>query len=529
GSNTLKRFWNPASLTRTVLGGGFLILLGALALSGRSQTAWAFSFQGGAGVGAVIGGLILLGAALYIQSRGNDVSIPGIETLFVLRPGKARWVVFAIPLALMAGVLLYVFRLRLFLNPPGGLGDSLQLVQHVPAYAHIFGYLDSFDEALDLYFHSKVYLWIEKSFHGTIVDAYAWPSIGAGVVFTLVVLRFLWGRPWAHMAAGFFLLYCNTALQLYAGYVENYTFASLILSSTLLFGGQLLERAQSDDLAAEERRNPVPVWPLSLLAVAAAVGVLFHLIVGAVLPGLVYVCWRQAGGRWTDFARRALIASVPALVILGAGWIFLFKLVANPLTISGSFASHPAILHPKKILTLAHTLNYVSLYLFAAPAAILVLLVLFGRSSSNNTQARRALFRTPAERFAGMTFAVLGTHAFVWNSMIGFSGAFEPPRLLRIHTSHREDSYTQDSHTGRRGSGLARVESLVAGAQLPRERRFARQSGKCAACLARRHRTCEPRYRLCRRAGFGAPSHLAQTRAVSRTRAPHHRTCPLVS
>ncbi|MEQ9363001.1 MAG: hypothetical protein RIF32_02090, partial [Leptospirales bacterium] len=157
-------------------------------------------------------------------------------------------------------LLLFQFRQRLFLAPPDGLGDSLLILEQVPVYTHLRGYLDSFDELLELYWHSRLYLFTSESFSWHVEDAYALLSIASFALYGTVVFYFLIRRSLFEILAGLALLIFVPALQLFAGYVEHYTIATSWMALSILTGAYALER---------KGRADAPPIVLSVVIVAA--------------------------------------------------------------------------------------------------------------------------------------------------------------------------------------------------------------------------------------------------------------------
>jgi hypothetical protein len=102
---------------------------------------------------------------------------------------------------------------------------------------------------------------------------------GIGFVYVLFLLADTLGRDWAEKATIFGLVITTGSVQLFFGYVENYTVISLGLILTLYLGIRCLGGEMS------------LVWPSLALAVTNA----FHPSTIVLWPALAYVGWRGAG------------------------------------------------------------------------------------------------------------------------------------------------------------------------------------------------------------------------------------------
>ena len=159
---------------------------------------------------------------------------------------------------------------------------------------------------LSIFIHAQLWLLINP-IPGVGVDTlYAVSSVLAGVgsVYVLLLLSDALGRDWAEKAAIFGLVITAGAVQLFFGYVENYTIISLGLLLTLYLGVLCL------------RGQISLIWPSLSLALTNA----FHPSTLVIWPGLAYVAWRVAHrqsstqGKLAQWARLIL---PPVLVFAG--------------------------------------------------------------------------------------------------------------------------------------------------------------------------------------------------------------------
>lgn len=452
---------NPRAQTR---GLALVFLLAGLYFSGFALAAytadadhptsiqlWAFTFLKPilpvylvlAGLCLVIGGLITLRPDIY-----KIIPIKTLQPVGDNPTGRHYWL-WILPLLPMAWVGLYLIRQRLFLAPPEGLGDSLLLLEHIPVYSHLFGYLDSFDELLELYLHSRLYLWLHSQFGLGPVDAYALLSCSAYLPWLTAFFYFVRPRDWPDRIGAAALLIPVPALQLYAGYVENYSMASMYLALLLFPAMRWLTR--------EHRREVIPARvsergvsfsdraQLMYLAMIGAIGVLHHLMVGLVLPGLIYYTWIKSKRDLRRMLRMGRLPSVLAITILALTWFAFSYLVHPPISASESHITQPPVHHPLSLFRPDHLLDMFLIIIMASPMALLMLPVLIGLRCrfinelqlSNRTKIdddgqtvdpiQKAISRLPAAfrsaiRWTAVRFAPDPLYRFLWLVLLGLFG-----------------------------------------------------------------------------------------------------------
>ena len=380
-------------MLRLLLIPAFFLLIGCLALlahlTGAGYThLWALRPTAGAFWFYWLLGL--LAAALLMRTRANsdeNATLP--PGLAERRLGFSLWSSLLL-MGLMvcsALVMLFEFRQRLFLAPPDGLGDSLLIMEQVPVYTHLLGYLDSFDELLELYWHCKLYLYTATNFGWHVEDAYALLSIGAFALYGPAIFYFLIRRPLIEICLGLALLVFVPALQLFAGYVEHYTLATAWMALALLAGAFALERAsdarhadrtRSDTGAPSPKRKPQTTLARPEIAAAvcagfAALAVLHHSITTVILPALIYLVYELAGRRLRDMIRPGLIAAAVALPVLGGTWAWFILFAEPPLAFFDSHVSSPPVHRPGELFQPAHLRDMLNLLFVASPGALLLL------------------------------------------------------------------------------------------------------------------------------------------------------------
>ena len=179
------------------------------------------------------------------------------------------------------------------------LGDGALLTQLVERRIHEQGVLVTYDEPLELYLHSLAYRALHAAFEWDVASSYALLSCLAGVAFVSAMV-WLWrgGRSPVAMSAAVVVSLATPSLQLFFGYVENY---SLVAVAALVY---MIAAVRS-----VEGRLSVLV-PALLLGVAMS----FHVLAGWLGPTLLYVYWRQARDLSVR-GRVVLLAAVAAAAI----------------------------------------------------------------------------------------------------------------------------------------------------------------------------------------------------------------------
>ncbi|MCB1169569.1 MAG: hypothetical protein KDK25_04510 [Leptospiraceae bacterium] len=341
---------------------------------------------------------------------------------------------------------LWVLRMRRFLPPPDGLGDSLLLLEHVPAHAIQFGYLGTFDEILALFWRSRVYLWLNQSTGMSAADAIGIISCVAGTLHGLAVFLITARLHPVRRLAAFALLFFVPALQLYAGYVENYSFASMFVFLVVVSGIVQLERWKAGR----------PVYP-EVPAFFAALGAAHHMVVVFSLPALILLVFILSTNRkdesfaWKDFLTLGARSAGTGLLVLGIVWYYFFFVISNPIELHKSFAFQPAIYPLKRMISWQHLKEGLNILVLVAPAAIGLISVYFPGPSRIYAKCKTGIFdlvdrvgkakparatrfhssalirpllsygrHHPSEAFALAMFLCFLGHSFLWNPVIGF-------------------------------------------------------------------------------------------------------------
>jgi len=324
-------------------------------------------------------------------------------------------------IAVVSIPLFYLARNRLFLPPPAGNGDSIHLIQHLPLFTELFGYLDSFDEILELFFRSKLHRLLSP--YGVEIEtSYALLSAFAGGLYLFVFLRLIVASSPSVLAAIAIVLLAPP-LELYAGYVENYTLAALFLFTILVSGVDLIR----SNRPLFHGGNPFTQEKhLVAIALLSAIGAMFHLLVTIAAPALLYLVFVRSANRRAFFTL-AIAASAPALLIIALTWgYFLFGIDA-PVALSDSFLMRPPFLSSSALVSANHFRNEFNLLLLASPSLpILVAFLFFFRDPIADTKTermRRFLIRfapTPSLRFLLIATVSYLLEQFFHNPMLGF-------------------------------------------------------------------------------------------------------------
>jgi hypothetical protein len=133
-----------------------------------------------------------------------------------------------------------------------------------------------------IFTHARLWLWLNPRPGISVENLYAVTSVlaGVGFVYVLFLLADSLGRDAAEKATFFGLVVTSGAMQLFFGYIENYTLISLGILISLYLGLRSLQRGAS--LA----------WPSLALAVTNA----YHPSTLVLWPAMGYVAWRRASG-----------------------------------------------------------------------------------------------------------------------------------------------------------------------------------------------------------------------------------------
>jgi len=189
------------------------------------------------------------------------------------------------------------------------LGDSSVILQVVTWDTHLQGAHVTYDEPLELLLHCLLYRFLHWLADVSVEGVYAAVSCLCGVAAMLLV-----GRLWRQRELAFDrwlvatgLVLSTAAVQLFFGYVENYT---IVLTGMVAYV-VLAERSLHGRLHA--------AWPALVLSLSMC----FHLLAGWLLPSLVYL-WlvrsreRTVGRSLAELGPIGLAVAVPLAATVGA-------------------------------------------------------------------------------------------------------------------------------------------------------------------------------------------------------------------
>ncbi len=313
--------------------------------------------------------------------------------------------------------LLMFISYRRFVPPPSGLGDSLLLIEKMPLFTEIFGYLDSFDELVALFIYSKAYLILKQTLALDSIKSYAVVSSLMGAFYTVVVIHFLRKRSLDEKFWGVLFFLGTPAIQIYAGYPENYAPVAMLIAIITLSIVKRLESGQ-----------PVKNSFFMITGALSALAVTTHLIAAFLLPSLIYFVFVLSNRNLKLFIRRSLISVSGALPVLAIVWIYFFFITENPVAFQNSFSTAPPIYPVSRMISSRHILDMLNLSLFANPAIILfAIFFIMKRPSSNEkhpsseqSSTRQNENTALAARFSGIAAGGILFATFIINPLLSY-------------------------------------------------------------------------------------------------------------
>ncbi len=343
-----------------------LSLMGLLCLWGPSWGFWSVAHAGWLAVPFLALALalpILLPAVQQLRGGSFMASLArAYESTANVLARLPRWAV-AATLPVGAFALFWLARQGLFAPPPEGLGDSLDLARRIPVFTEIFGYLDSFDEILALYFRSRLYAWLSPLGFGIETAGALWSCLW-GALFVATLAFYLRGASAARAGLAVGLFAGTPALQVFCGYLENYAEPMFFVTAILAWGSTRLNSEELDQKASERH--------LAGIAALAALGALFHLVVGVLLPALAFL-WYRSGASVRARVRSGLLAGLSASLVLLPVWLYFLFGHPNPIRPGESHAVRPPIVPLRELPSPAHLFDQLNLWLLVLPSVFLLL------------------------------------------------------------------------------------------------------------------------------------------------------------
>lgn len=366
---------------------------------------------------ATIAAVLILSALLYRNKKIHPLIERYLDGSFL---GRLSPIAGAIALL----VLLPVRRME---EPPIGPGDSFHLIEFIPVFSEIYGYLSTPDELLALFVRSKVFLLLQNLTDAQ--NAIGLYSYFAGVVHLIAVFFFLKNRP--DWKSGWLILFFTPVMALYAGYVESYSMARALLFVTIVLGWVSLNQPPGS------ARNRLVV----ATAAVAAIAVLHHLLAGLILPALAYMVWKISDGRVKAFLRRSTVAAVVGICILSVVYAGFYLSSQSSLVFADSHVGTDGMLPAGKLFS-KDNLSKMAGLLFITPAFLITLL---SKRLSGTKNDRDAAIR----RFLWIATGPFLFHAFLWNAAIGMPADWDlftffaiPLSLLVYHDLSRVQIYS---------------------------------------------------------------------------------------
>jgi hypothetical protein len=402
--------------TRFVLGiqlwGLLLLTLHLAAFKLPEEAAWSlwpYTFLP-AGLGWI---LALLAAALIIPPV-NQVVCRWTCRLWLAWPAKYAYKGWFALAAGLAGVIFWLARLRHL-----RWGDSY-LLSVALSYPDLdLRVIYNWQAPLTVFIHQRLWQFVADPWLGwPVANVYSTLSILAGMIFVYVLLLFTvdLGRDPLEAAILAGMLLTTGSMQLFFGYVENYTIVSLALMVTLFLAWRAL------------RAEIQPLWPILSLSLANAL----HPSTVFLWPGLwllSWQCWRRGyvspAGALLQTVLPPLLVAGGVLVLMESGGHGVSALLGVDRPGGGDgiwfvplFATTTAW-QRYTLFSVDHILDWANVHLLISPFGLPILILavsLLGRY-------RLAIFKTPTEKdfayFLGVTSAMYLLLTWFWNPDYG--------------------------------------------------------------------------------------------------------------
>lgn len=318
--------------------------------------------------------------------------------------------------------LLLLLPARRLEEPPVGPGDSLHLVEFIPVFSELYGYLSTPDELLELFVRSKLFLLLQTETEAR--SAIGLYSYFAGLLHITAAFLFLRNRK--DWKSGWLILFFTPVMALYAGYVESYSMARGLLFATMVISWTAINQS---DVRSRDR------WVLAAAA-TAALAVLHHLLAGLILPALIYMVWKTSGGEARVFLRRSVVAGLVGICIVSGVYIAFFLSPQASLVFADSHVGTEGMMPVGKLLSPGNLSKMAGL-LFIVPAFLIPILSKTRPGAKNNQDLT-------IERFLWVSTLPFLLHAFLWNAAIGMPADWDlftffaiPLSLLVFHRLSR--------------------------------------------------------------------------------------------
>lgn len=361
--------------------------------------------------------LALLAGALIIPAMSQLVLAPirGIHaSRFTLH--VSRFTLYAL-ISLLAGLLFWLARLRHL-----RWGDSYLLTQALSTPDLELRVIYNWQAPFTVFLHQRLWQFVADPLLGWSVESvYATTSILCGMIFVYLLLTWTaeLGRTPLESAILAGLVLTIGSMQLFFGYVENYTVISLGLLITLFLAWRAL------------RGELQPIWPVLALSLTNA----FHPSTVFLWPGVVFLswlCWRRrrvpAGVAMAQTMLPPLLVGASVLALMESGGHGLTALLGQDRPGGGDgvwfvplFAIDPQWqkYQPYTMFSAAHLLDWLNIHLLISPFG----LPLLAMTLAAVYRFRLTLFDQAADRDYGYFLALTGAMyvllTWLWNPDYG--------------------------------------------------------------------------------------------------------------
>lgn len=360
--------------------------------------------------------LALLAGALIISPVNQLIQNKLRLTFYALRFMFSQQIWFIL-ISLCSGLLFWLARLRHL-----RWGDSYLLTKALSTPDLELRVIYNWQAPLTVFLHQRLWQFVANPLLGWPVEyVYATTSILCGMIFVYLLLTFTarLGRTPLESAILAGLVLTTGSMQLFFGYVENYTIISLGLLITLFLGWRALQGELQ------------PVWPVLALALTNA----FHPSTVFLWPGMLllsWLCWWRGRGS----AAQALWQTVLPPLLVGASVLALMEsgghglaALLGPDRPGGGdgvwfvplFEIDPQWqkYQPYTMFSAAHLLDWLNVHLLISPLG----LPLLGMILVAVYRFRLTLFDQTAERdygyFLALTAAMYILLTWLWNPDYG--------------------------------------------------------------------------------------------------------------
>jgi hypothetical protein len=361
-----------------------------------------------------LGWLLALAVGALVIPPVNQAVSAGLVQLWLALPARQarrRWFAAA---ALLAGLLFWLARLRHL-----RWGDSYMLSVALSYPDLELRVIYNWQAPLTVFLHQRLWQFVADPLLGWPVErVYAAVSILCGMIFVYVLLTFVAdvGRTALEAAVLAGLVLTTGSMQLFFGYVENYTIITLGLLATLYLAWRTMQG------------QIPPVWPVLALALTNA----FHPSTVFLWPGLGLLAWLSWRRGFVSLWGLVMQTVLPPLLIGGAvlalmesGGHGLLALLGVDRPGGGDglwfvplFETSTRWQH-YTMFSAAHTLDWLNLHLLISPFGLPLIVMIL----TTIARFRLTIFQKQADRdygyFLGLTATMYVLLTWLWNPDYG--------------------------------------------------------------------------------------------------------------